>query len=109
MLFNSYSDRTKCPACHSRVRLEDVKLTPAFPCPHCGVTIGISDTYRRTMTLTVATLALFIPYLLGASFWIMLLLWCPVMAILAFVWGYAGKYWLPPRLVLQLAEPPSIL
>jgi DNA-directed RNA polymerase subunit RPC12/RpoP len=69
MLLNSYSERTKCPECRARVRLEDVKLTPTFPCPHCGAIVGASDTYQRTMICTVAILALLIPYLLEVRSW----------------------------------------
>ena len=110
VLFNSYSDRTKCPECHTRVRLEDVKFTPAFPCPHCDATIGVSDIYQRTMIWTVAILALLLPYLLGARSWLLLaLLWCPSMFVLIFLWAYAGKYWLPPKLVRSVVDRPSIL
>jgi predicted RNA-binding Zn-ribbon protein involved in translation (DUF1610 family) len=110
MLFNSYSERTKCPECHARVKLEDVKLARTFPCPHCGATVEVSDAYQRTMTWTVAILALLIPYLLGIRSWLVLaLLWCPSMFILFFLWAYAGKYLLPPKLVRSVVDRPSIL
>ena len=109
MLFRSYSDVTVCPECHKRVPLEDVKLTPTFSCPHCQAIIGASDAYRRTMTWTVAILSLLIPYLLGAKYWLVLLLWVPLMAIMSFLWAYIGKYWLPPRLVRSVVESTSTL
>jgi uncharacterized paraquat-inducible protein A len=109
MLFNSYSHRTRCPECQARVRLDDVKFTPAFPCPQCEATVSISDAYRRTMTWTVAILALLVPYLLGASFWLIAVLWCPLMFVLFLVWLHVGRYLFPPKLVRSIVEAPSIL
>jgi RHS repeat-associated protein len=88
---------------------EDVKLTPTFSCPHCHAIIGASDAYQRTMTWTVAVASLAIPYLLGATYWLVVLLWIPDMAVLFFLWAYVGKYWFPPKLVRSVVESTSTL
>ena len=108
-LFPSYADRTRCPDCHAKIRLQDVKLTPTFSCPHCQAVIGASNAYQRTMTWTGAIASLLIPYLLGAKYWLVLLLWVPIMSVLFFLWAYMGKYWLPPTLVRSVVESTSTL
>jgi len=109
MLFNSYSERTKCPACKTKIRLEDVKFTPTFDCPHCGAVISISTLYQRTLTWVVAIVSLIVPFLFGAKYWLIALLWVPNMAILFFLWMYMGKYWLPPKLVRSTVGDTSTL
>lgn len=109
MLFKSYSDRTKCPACKMKIRLEDVKFTPTFDCPHCGAVISVSALYQRTLIWGVAIVSLMIPFLFGAKYWLVALLWVPNMSVLSFLWGYMGKYWLPPKLVRSEVDHTSIL
>ncbi len=56
------------------------------------------------MNWTVAIISALVPYLLGAKFWLILLLWLPSTMILSFLWAYIGKYWLPPRLVRTVED-----
>jgi hypothetical protein len=122
MFLNSYSERTKCPACKAKVRLENVRFTPTFSCPACQKEIQVSPLYLKTLWMTSSAVALFIAYVLGARilgpdrFWLVtellvLLLWIPLAGILtgisAFLWAYVLKYWLPPMLLLPVPDPPS--
>jgi len=61
------------------------------------------------MTWTVATISALIPYLLGAKFWLISVLWVPGTAILPFLWAYAEKNWLPPKLVRSVVDTPTTL
>jgi hypothetical protein len=67
MFLNSYSERTKCPACKARVRLGDVRFTPTFSCPACSEEIQVSALYQKTLRITCWSLALFIAYILSAD------------------------------------------
>ncbi len=120
MFLNSYSERTKCPACGVRVRLEDVKFTPTFSCPACQEEIQVSTLYQKTLRITCWSFALSIAYTLAVRmlgpdrFWLVtellvLLLGILFTSILAFLWAYLFKYWLPPKLLLPVAgpDPPS--
>lgn len=106
MLFNS---STVCPECHRRVRIEDVRLTPTFSCPYCHANIGASSNYKRTMTWSIGIVSALAPYLLGAKFWLILVLWLPIAIVLSFLWAYIGKYILPPRLVRSGEDDPVTL
>jgi|SRR5208282_1713019 len=121
----SYSERTKCPACKAKVRLEDVRFTPTFPCPACGEEIQVSPLYLKTLQRASMALALLIAYILApdivgwitvdredrwsAMFLLMAGLWflssIVLTAILTSLWAYAIKYWLPPKLHCAVADP----
>lgn len=58
MFLNSYSERTKCPACKAKIRLEDVRFTPTFSCPACQEEIQVSPLYLRTLWIASSALAL---------------------------------------------------
>jgi hypothetical protein len=109
VLFHSYSERTACPACKAKIRMEDVKLTPAFSCPHCSASIAASDGYHRMVKSITALSALVIVYVLGFKLWVAMLLWYPVMFLLVCVWAYVVKYWIPPTLVRSVAKDSSAL
>jgi hypothetical protein len=94
----TYSRRTVCPECHARIRLEDVKLTPSFPCPFCEKDVCVSGIYLFTTKWLSWAFGMLIAYLIGARGW-WLLLWCIVFTlVVAFLWAYIGKYLIPPRL-----------
>lgn len=101
----TYSRRTVCPECHVRVRLEDVRFTPNFPCPQCGKEIRVSKTYKRALVWLPWVPGAMIPYLLGARSWWLLLCWIPCTWMIGFLWMYAGKYLFPPRLERYAPEP----
>jgi hypothetical protein len=120
MFLNSYSERTKCPACKAKVRLEDVRFTPTFLCPACQKEIQVSTLYLKTLGMASSAVALLVAYIIGAHipgpdrFWLVtwllvLLLWVPLALILTFVstflWTYIVKYWLPPKLLLPVSDP----
>jgi hypothetical protein len=105
----TYSLRTICPKCLARIRLEDVRFTSTFPCPHCGATIRVSQTYMRIMSWAIWVLTLLALYAFGIRWWVLLLCWLPLSALLVGLWAYAGKYCLPPRLERCEVELPSIL
>jgi len=107
--FQLYSDRTRCPECLVKISLECVEFTPAFPCPHCGKDIRVSDSYKRSMQWVSWTSGLLLAYLAGARYWFLLLCWTPSTMLVLFTWMYIGKYFLPPPLARCVLEPPSIL
>src|SRR5580698_7817637 len=94
----TYSAHTVCPACVAKTRREDVRFTPRFSCPNCGKGLCISGSYRRTMNYVVYLLSFLIPYALGVRSWFLLLSWLPSIWVLAGIWAYVGKYFLPPKL-----------
>jgi hypothetical protein len=101
----TYSRRTVCPECNARVRLEDVRFTPKFPCPNCGQNIKVSEVYQRVMRWLIFALVAPIFWALGVKLWVLLLCWIPFAAFLVGLWTYAGKYLLPPRLERCVPEP----
>jgi hypothetical protein len=106
MLFNPYSERTKCPECNTRVGLNYVNFTASFPCPTCQEEIRVSSLYQKTLRITCWILALFIAYILGRdTFWLVMLWWILFTCILTWLWAYLVKYWLPPNLVRCVPDP----
>ena len=99
---STYSKRTVCPECGARLRLEDVRFTPTFSCPVCEADIRISNGYRHARNWLSWALGLLIPYLIGARGWLLVLFCVPCTAVVGFLWAYAGKYLLPPKLVRAL-------
>jgi hypothetical protein len=106
---NNYSQRTVCPECNGRVRLEDVRFGPRFPCPSCGKDIRISDRYQVTLKALGWILGILLPFGLGVRSWFLLICWVPCTMALFFIWMWTGKYLIPPRLQSCVFEPPSIL
>jgi hypothetical protein len=74
---DNYSRRTVCPECNSRVRLEDVRFTPTFPCPSCGKNVRVSDRYERILKWLGLAMGLMLPYGLGVRSWFLLVSWLP--------------------------------
>jgi hypothetical protein len=125
MSFNLYSERTKCPECKAKVRLDYVRFTPTFKCPACQAEIQVSPLYLKILGRTSMALALFIAYILAPDvlgwitvdredrwsvmFLLMTGLWflfsMILAAILSSLWAYIVKYWLPPRLLLPDRDP----
>lgn len=115
----SYSERTKCPACKAKVRLQDVKFTPTFSCPACQEEIRVSPLYLKALKITSAALALFPAYILGADilgqdqrrssmFLLVAVLWLLFGMVLTFLltfsWLCFGRYLLPPKLLRPVAD-----
>jgi predicted RNA-binding Zn-ribbon protein involved in translation (DUF1610 family) len=106
---STYSPRTICPECRARIKLEDVRFAPKFSCPHCGEEIRVADAYRHTLQGVGWSLGALVPYALGVRSWLLLLAWAPCSMVLFGVWGYVGKYFVPPRLQSTRVNPPSVL
>ena len=104
-----YSDRTKCPECGCRVRLEDIRFARSFSCPECGKEIRVSSRYERAIQLIAWPFSLLLLCLFGLNYWLVLMCWVPFAALLMGLWVYVGKYFLPPRLERSALEPPSVL
>jgi hypothetical protein len=105
MLFNSYSERTKCPACRTKIRLEDVRFTPTFSCPACQEEIQVSPSYQKTWRIMSYCLGLLPAYILGReTFYLVLLLWVLFTFIIGFLWLYFVKYWVPPKLARCVSD-----
>ena len=105
-LFMSYSERTKCPACGEKVRLEDVRFTPTFQCPACQQEIQVSTLYQKTWRVVSWSIALLIGFILGRpTLWLILLWWVLFTFIVSSLCVYIVKYWLPPRLVRCASDP----
>src|ERR1700675_2336963 len=69
-LIGSYSERTTCPHCGDRIKLEDIRVfvkpNDTYPkCPSCGTSIRVSPAYRRSITLIGFALGWLIPYVIG--------------------------------------------
>ena len=94
----TYSRKTVCPECSMRVRLEDVRFTDKFLCPHCRKEIMVSKRYSRAVLWLPWIPGLLIPYLIGVRGWSLLLWWIVCTIAISFVWKYAGKYLFPPKL-----------
>lgn len=98
----SYSERTTCPYCGDRIRLEDVRIfvKPSEPypkCPSCGASIRVSPAYRRLIMLITFALSWLIPYSIGVRAYIVLA-WIPFWLLsIALVTNFA-KVVVPPKL-----------
>src|SRR5881409_2484148 len=106
MLFNSYSERTRCPECNAKIRLEKVNFMPSFSCPVCENEVRVSPSYQKMMRIASYSLGLLIAYALGQDkLWRVLLFWALCNSILMFPWAYVGKYWFPPKLEKCTPDP----
>src|SRR5579864_6339584 len=101
----TYSKRTVCPECHSRIRLEDVRFTPQFKCPICQKNIRVSSLYSKLMQWLSYGCSAVVLYLLGLRLWLVFVCWLPAAMVGIFLWAYAGKYLVPPK--LQRVTPDS--
>jgi hypothetical protein len=109
MLFPStYSTRTICPECDSRIRLEDVRFTPAFPCPSCGKSIQVADAYKTAVKWISIPIGPLLLSFLGLELWVVLLCGLPLSLFLGGAWAYIGKYWIPPRLERAVSYPSGV-
>ena len=106
MLFNSYSERTRCPECNTKIMLEKVNFLPSFSCPACENEIRVSPSYQKMMRLASYSLGLLIAYILGQdNIWLVMLFWILCTGIIAGLWAYVGKYWFPPKLEKCSSDP----
>lgn len=107
MLFNAYSERTKCPDCKAKIYILQVDFRRPFNCPHCSVLIRVSDVYQKTVRSVATLAAAVIAYWLTSRIWIAVLLWYPLLFVLLFFWYYFGKWWFPPQLVRSPKQAPT--
>jgi endogenous inhibitor of DNA gyrase (YacG/DUF329 family) len=87
-----------CPDCSSPVKWEKIRFDRSFPCPACGKSIRIRQSYNVFIWVpTVAVVALF-THVLGAS-GISWLVWTLIGSFpVAFVFLYFVRFVVPPRL-----------
>jgi hypothetical protein len=101
-LIGSYSERTTCPHCGDRVKLEDVRIfvkpnDPYPKCPSCGTSIRVSPAYRRLITLIAFALGWLIPYFIGLRAYIVLA-WIPFWLLSIALVSSLAKVAVPPKL-----------
>lgn len=97
-LEGTYSERTYCPSCNSKVKLEDVRPTGSFHCPKCGQNLCVSIWYQRGMAVVEMTVGLLVAYQLGVSAWLV-----PVLALLI-----AFTVSIPMIVLAKLIVPPRL-
>jgi uncharacterized paraquat-inducible protein A len=105
-----YSNRhaARCPECLRDIAVEEIQLTPKFPCPGCKIDLRVRDWYRKGQQIIAFAVALSVSLYLAFTRGILLavLAHFPVFGAVVFLLAYAGKYfWIPP---IELApKPPS--
>lgn len=107
----TFSERTRCPICLSRIRLEDVRFTPKFSCPFCGADICVSgDKFKRVIPWLAWPSGLAVAYVIFSKWWLTLALWIPftwcIGGGMTFIWVYVGKYFFPPKLEKCVTKSP---
>jgi len=98
----SYSERTTCPRCGDRIKLEDVRVfvkpnDPYPKCPTCGTSIRVSIVYQRLIMLITFALGWLIPYLLGLRAYVVVA-WVPFWLLTSALAPNIAKVMVPPKL-----------
>ena len=98
----TYSDRTKCPRCAARIRLEDILIlvSPGSPharCRRCGTFARVSIAYRRLIWSITLALAWSIPYFVGLAHYV-LITWIPFFLLASLLVPKVAKRVAPPKL-----------
>ena len=101
-LIGSYSERTTCPSCGDRIRLEDVRIfvKPEGPypkCPACGTLLRVSIVYQRLILLVCFALGWLIPYLVGLRAYVVIA-WIPFSFLALMLVAKLAKVTIPPKL-----------
>src|SRR6267378_2862839 len=101
-LIGSYSERTTCPRCGDRIKLEDVRVFvkpngPYPKCPTCGTSIRVSIVYQRLIMLITFALGWLIPYLLGLRAYVVVA-WVPFWLLTSVLAPNIAKVMVPPKL-----------
>lgn len=101
-LIGSYSERTTCPHCGDRIRLEDVRIFvkrdgPYPKCPACGASLRVSIRYERLTLLACFAVAWLIPYLIGLRTYA-LVAWIPFYLLAVMLLSNLAKVTIPPKL-----------
>ena len=101
-LIGSYSERTTCPRCGDRIRLEDVRVfvkpnDPYPKCPTCGTSIRVSIVYRRLIMLIAFALGWLIPYCIGLRAYVVVA-WVPFYLLACLLVPNVAKVTVPPKL-----------
>lgn len=101
-LIGSYSERTTCPRCGGRIRLEDVRVFvkpngPYPKCQTCGASIRVSIVYQRSIMLITLALGWLIPYFLGIRAYIVVA-WVPFWLLASALVPSIAKVTVPPKL-----------
>ena len=66
----TYSERTRCPRCGEKIRLEDIVVLakdPEAKCPACETPVRPSQLYRRTVAAITLVLSCLLPCVIGAG------------------------------------------
>ena len=93
----SYSERTFCPRCRERVRIEDVRISALFICPGCGSVLCVSPAYRiLTLFFCLAT-SLLLSYAIGLRAYAAIA-WIPLFSVALIVVPNFAKFIFAPRL-----------
>jgi len=101
-LIGSYSERTTCPHCGDRIKLEDVRVfvkpnNPYPKCPACGTSVRVSPAYRRWITLIAFALGWLIPFFIGIRAYIVVA-WVPFWLLACVLVPNVAKGVVPPKL-----------
>lgn len=101
-LIGSYSERTTCPHCGDRIKLEDVRVFvkpngPSLKCPSCGTSLRVSPAYRRLITLIAFALGWLIPFFIGIRAYIVVA-WVPFWLLACVLLPNVAKGVVPPKL-----------
>ena len=101
-LIGSYSERTTCPHCGDRIKLEDVRVfvkpnDPYPKCPSCGTSLRVSLAYRRLITLIACALSWLISYFIGIRAYIVVA-WVPFWVLACVLVPNFVKGVVPPEL-----------
>lgn len=96
----TYSDRTKCPRCAARIKLEDVLIlvspgSPNAQCRRCGTFVRVSIAYRRSIWFITLALAWSIPYFVGLAHYV----------LIAWILFFLLASLLAPNVIKSLAPP----
>ena len=76
---------TKCPVCHTHLKLLQIKLSEVFECPSCKEPLSLSDSYQNVMRF-------------AAAFGFCSLILCSLVLL---------QHWLPGNLAYWLTYPVS--
>jgi len=105
-----YSDRTRCPACKTRVDLERVRIMQSFSCPGCGAELCVSAGYLRMTRIGSFILAWLLPVASGArNILVIFILSVPLYGVILALLVYVGKHIIPPNVVYQSRSSGSTL
>src|ERR1700693_3182857 len=95
-LEGTYSERTYCTACNTKVKLEDVRPTGSFLCPECRQSLCVSIWYQRGEALLNLAIGFIIAYKLGVSGWLVPVIALPIAFAVSMPMMVLAKLIVPP-------------